>query len=640
MNKYLPVPFIVCLLLSFLTFSLKAQNMDELRKLYPSEKAVFLEKVVDYTFVLKDDKPYVESKEKESIAFLTQSASNYMGSFSFYHSFFRELINYSAQTRTAANKIIKVTNFKTASDKQSFVFYDDMKKMSFNYPSIEPGAIGSLDVSWVNKDPHLLPPHYFRSYIPVLNSEIKLTVANGILIKYQKMGLDTANIVVNMEKTKRNTIYSFKYKNCLADRGYVDAPGYAWYSPHVIFSIESYQDSHGKKISYLANSDDLYNLNYSYIQSLNSKVGVQVKRVTDSLTTNLKSPEEKARKIYNWVQQNIKYVAFEDGMGGFVPREAELVCNRRFGDCKDMSSILTQMMGVAGIEAYYTWIGTRDLPYKFSKTPLPLVSNHMICTIKLNGSFIYLDGTDPTCVFGVPSAHIQDKEAMIAINNKDYKIATVPTADKNQNVLIDTTWVDIVPSGIKGHIKQNLNGYFASEAYAKLMYWGEKNLNEHMKGEFTRGSNKFNLDSFAIDKKAVANHVAWQGNFTLPGYATKVGDEYYLNLNFFRFFENSKVEIQKRNVPISNDFKYVKKYVTILNLPKGYKLTYMPKGQTYSAGAMSFSLSYEQKNDQIFFIQEYTNNELMLIPDQFEGWNNMLDSLLPAYKDILSFSKI
>jgi hypothetical protein len=66
----------------------------------------------------------------------------------------------------------------------------------------------------------------------------------------------------------------------------------------------------------------------------------------------------------------------------------------------------------------------------------------------------------------------------------------------------------------------------------------------------------------------------------------------------------------------------------------------MPKGQVYNAGEMSFSLSYEQKNNQVIFIQEYTNNELILTQDKFESWNKMLDVLFPTYKEILSFSKI
>src|SRR6185437_2977242 len=152
--------------------------------------------------------------------------------------------------------------------------------------------------------------------------------------------------------------------------------------------------------------------------------------VVDSLTIGLKTNESKARSVYSWVQHNIKYVAFEDGMGGFVPREASLVCSRRFGDCKDMASILTAMLKKAGVPAYFTWIGTRDLPYNFDQVPLPMTSNHMICTINLDGKYVFLDGTDPTCVFGMPSAGIQDKQAMISVNEKEYKILKVPAVEK------------------------------------------------------------------------------------------------------------------------------------------------------------------------------------------------------------------
>ena len=133
---------------------------------------------------------------------------------------------------------------------------------------------------------------------------------------------------------------------------------------------------------------------------------------------NAASAEAKARNIYKWVQQNIKYVAFENGMEGFIPREANLVCSRRYGDCKDMASIMTAMLQHAGVTAYFVWIGTRSLPYEYSQVPLPIADNHMISAIKLDTSFIFLDGTDSHCVFGTPPEHIQGKDALIAITEK------------------------------------------------------------------------------------------------------------------------------------------------------------------------------------------------------------------------------
>lgn len=620
--------------------TLKAQTFDDLRKQFPDEKAVLLNRSLEYNINLKDGQPNVNSHEVQQIAYLQNAATTYFTDFSFSHSDFQKLGAYQAYTRTPDGKKIKVTDFKTATNKESFVFYDDYKTTTFNFPAVEPGAIGNLEVSWQNREPHLLSSYYFSSYIPVVNSQLKLTVASNITIKYRLMGLDTNNVNVKIETSHGNKIYTFLYKNCPADKRYPDAPGYSWYSPHVIFNIESYKTNGGQLVSYLSNTDDLYRLNYSYIKPINATTNPELKHIVDSLTANVKQPDIKAKAIYNWVQHNIKYVAFEDGMEGFVPRDAGLVCSRRFGDCKDMASILTEMLKAVGIPAYFTWIGTRDLPYKFSEVPLPLVSNHMICTIKLGDKFVFLDATDPTCVFGAPSDGIQDKEAMLSISDKEYKIIKVPAVEKDVNVLNDTTWLELNADGIKGRIKQNLRGYFASEIHGKLMYLNGRNTDESMKAEFARGSNKFILDNFHVDSQQLADNVTLSANFSLPNYAKKIGDEYYLNLNLFKFFANQEIDYPRRKIPVENGFKYIKRYVTMLKMPEGYKLSYLPQSKTFHNNVWGFNLQYEQKGDYVVLIQEFDNDNLMLTADQFEAWNKVLENLSPLYKETLSLTKI
>lgn len=631
------IPILICACLLGIRSS--AQTIESITKLFPDEKAVLLNRTLEYTINLKDGKPSVESHELQQIEYLLGSATAYMGQYGFSHSDFQQVIAYEAYTRTPDDKKLKVSEFKTSTNKESFVFYDDVKETTFNFPSVQPGAIGSLQVSWNNKDPHLLSPYYFTGYMPVLNSELKINVSADISLKYRLSGLDTSNISVSIEKHHRTNTYVFQYKNCPADRRYPDAPEFAWYSPHVIFYIESYKDEQGKTMPYLSNADDLYHLNYSYLKTVNNMIDPGLKRIVDSLTLGQSTLENKARSIYSWVQHNIKYVAFEDGMGGFVPRDAGLVCSRRYGDCKDMASILTEMLNAAGVPAYFTWIGTRDLPYTFSGTPLPMVSNHMICAIKLDGKFIFLDGTDPTCVFGTPPAAIQDKEAMVGISEKEYKILKVPVIEKNKNVLIDTTWLELSQNGLKGKIKQDLQGYFATHLCAKLMYWKKDDMVENMKGEFERGSNKFQLDNYNIDRGKTNNEISLSADFTLPDYAKKLGSEYYLNLNLFKFFVNEQIDYPRRKMPIEHQFKFRKKYVTILKIPEGYKLTYVPQGKSFHNKIWGFDIQYEQKGNMVVMTQEYDNDNLMLTSDQFEPWNKVLENLYPLYKETLSLAK-
>ncbi|WP_426667687.1 DUF3857 domain-containing protein [Mucilaginibacter sp. McL0603] len=629
-----------CVSLSLTGNSANGQTFESIRKQFPDEKAVLLNRTLEYNIDLKEGKPYVESHEVQQIEYLLGSATAYMGGYSFYHSSFQQLIAYEAYTRTPDDKKLKVNEFKTSTDKESFVFYDDVKQTTFNFPAVEPGAVGNLQVSWRNTDPHLLSAYYFTGYMPVVNSQLKITVSKDISLKYRLMGLDTSNIAVTVESKHRNNIYTFLYKNCPADKRYPDAPNFAWYSPHVIFYIENYKDDNGATVSYLSNADDLYKLNYSFVKSINTAINPELKHIVDTLTANLTTQESKARSIYSWVQHHIKYVAFEDGMGGFVPRDAGLVCSRRFGDCKDMASILTEMLNAAGVPAYFTWIGTRDLPYEFSSEPLPLVSNHMICAIKLDGKFIFLDGTDPTCVFGMPPSAIQDKEAMVGISEKEYKILKVPIIEKNKNTEVDTTWLELTPDGLKGKVKKDLTGYQSMNMYGKLMYWNSRNINEDMKDEFERGSNKFKLDTFHVDKAPTTDQISISAGFSLPDYAKKIGNEYYLNLNLFRFFEHEEIDYPRRKIPIEYSFKYTKKYVTLLKIPKGYKLSYLPQGKSFHNKVWGFDFKYEQKGEWIVLTQEFDNDNLLLASDQFEAWNKVLENLFPLYKETLSLTKI
>ncbi len=626
--------------LSLYTGKCGAQTLDAIHQQFPDEKAVLLNRTLEYTVELRDNKPYVESHETQQIGYLLGSATAYMGGYSFYHSGFQQLTGYEAYTRTPDDKKLKVNEFKTSTNKESFVFYDDVKETTFNFPAVEPGAVGNLQVSWHNTDPHLLSPYYFSGNMPVVNSELKLTVSKDIALKYRLVGLDTANIAVSVESKHRNNIYTFHYKNCPADKRYPDAPGFAWYSPHVIFYIESYKDSNGATVPYLSGTDDLYRLNYSFVKTINNGISPGLKQIVDTLTAGAATQELKARRIYAWVQQHIKYVAFEDGMGGFIPRDAGLVCSRRFGDCKDMASILTEMLNTAGVPAYFTWIGTRDLPYEFSKEPLPLVSNHMICTIRLDGKFIFLDGTDPACVFGMPSSAIQDKEAMVGISEKEYKIVRVPAVDKNSNAIVDTTWLELAPDGLKGKIKEDLRGYPAMDMYNKLMYWDDRHIAEDMKDEFERGSNKFKLDTFQVYRKATTNDLSLTAGFSLPDYAKKIGNEYYLNLNLFKFFLHKEIDYPRRKIPVEHRFKSVKKYVTLLKIPEGYKLGYLPQGKSFRNKVWGFDFKYDQKGNWIILTQEFDNDQLLLTSDQFGAWNKVLENLFPLYKETLSLTKI
>src|SRR5688500_1161116 len=120
----------------------------------------------------------------------------------------------------------------------------------------------------------------------------------------------------------------------------------------------------------------------------------------------------------------------------------------------------------------------------------------MICAIQSQkGEFIFLDRTDPTCVFGIPSPHIQAKQPLRALEDAQYPIARVASPPEDTNQLVDSCLPHLTETGITGRVNIHLSGYYPMNAHAMLNYINGKDKDKYMRARFSRGSNKFQLTS-------------------------------------------------------------------------------------------------------------------------------------------------
>ena len=119
----------------------------------------------------------------------------------------------------------------------------------------------------------------------------------------------------------------------------------------------------------------------------------------------------------------------------------------------------------------------------------------------------------------------------------------------------------------------------------------------------------------------------------------KIGDDWFLNLNLQKLFEHQEIDYPRRKLPVEFEFKSERHYVTILKIPEGYKLSYLPQSKSYKNETWGFDLSYEEKKNEVILTQHFENNDLLLPVEKFQAWNKVLENLLPAYKETVSLSK-
>ncbi len=639
--------FIASFLLS--SISLEAQNInpEKIKQQFPDEDAVFLHKNVYLKIDYIDGEWQIAKDVKEEMLFMSDARAQMYSDKSIHYTSFEEIKNIEAKTKVPIKmgrkpkyEEYKVRNIEERDDLGNSIFVSDHKELQFTFPAVQANAITSLKYTEITQDPHFLGAFFFSSYVPVLSSSYTVSFPDDVTITHTLLGNPSEDIKFEkLSKAGRN-IYSWTAKSMEAMKIEPGAPHVSYYEPHVAIYINQVVDKAGKKIEVLKDAASLYGWYQSLIKDINKEEDNQLNTIVSKLIEGVDSEEEKVKRIFQWVQQNIKYVAFEDGLGGFIPREAKDVCHKKYGDCKDMSSLTVEMLKIAGIPAWLTWIGTRDRPYSYHEIPSPIVDNHMIATTQLDGEYVFLDATGEYVPFTYPTSMIQGKEAMIGLNQEKFEIVKVPVIGMKENIKEENIELSIDGRSLTGTADARFTGYKkVFSEYARLR--AQSNNNPHFFDEFLlKGSNKFEVSNvtdkgfFKPDDEININY-----DFKIPSYVTQAGNKMYVNLNLDRKYENSKLDIKKRKLDKENEYKYIERLNIALNIPDGYEVEYLPPTFEYEDDAFGFTTTHTEEDGQVIVSHEVYMNYLILTKNNFTKWNEMIDQLNEAYAELIVLKK-
>ncbi len=631
------------------TLFLLAQNIDAaaLRLKYPDEDALFLNRNEHLRLDYSNGAWDIVNEVYEETYYLTPLGQGY-GTKTIFYSSFEDISDINARTLLPIQKgnktkydEIKVTNVEETDAMVGSVFYSDYKQKKIVFPSATPGSITRINYRETIKDPHMLTPFYFSTYAPTQHAEFVLTVPKHIVISYKLMGENSEAVKFSKTEDAGLMVYKWTAEDMPKIEREANAPDHSYYAPHVIVFINNIVNSDGSlNQSVLADTKDLYSWYSSLVENVNKSADNDLKKLVATLTATAKDDTEKARRIFAWVQDNIKYIAFEDGLGGLVPREAKDIMVKKYGDCKDMSSITVEMLRTAGVPAYLTWIGTRDKPYRYQDVPSPVADNHMIACAKLNGQFVFLDATGGYMPLGMPTSMIQGKEALIGISPDKYEIMQVPVIEKKQNAEIETVNLQVEDRQLKGKANVQLTGYkktFAEYDYNRAKANADKG---YFLRRFQKGTNKFaatlNTEKgyFDPEKPIEINY-----DFEIPDYVKVAGDKMYINLNLDKRYKNANIDLKKRKTARESEFKYIEQHTYFLQIPEGYAVEYMPPNNQYNNDLFGFTISYRENAGKVEVQQQVYCDFLLLNKGDFAAWNEMMQKLDDTYQEVLVLKK-
>ncbi len=514
------------------------------------------------------------------------------------------------------------------------IFYSDARVKYFDLNLPKQGSELNVSYKRITDDPRYFGVIYFSENYKVNSFTVKITIPNWFIADIKEFNFDGYNINKTQEKLKDKTVITYSGEGLSALKNESFTRGLSYTYPHLLFLSKTAEGPITE--TYFPN----LNQQFKWYKSLllpETDLDI-IKNKALEITSKALNEQDKIDLIYYWIQDNIRYIAFENGIAGFRPAFASEVLNKKYGDCKGMANLACQMLKSIDIDARLCWLGTNHLNYDYS-TPCLFVDNHMICAVIKNGKPFILDPTETYLSINENAERIQNREILID-NGDSYILFKNPQRDYKQNLIhINTSLIindlSLIGDGrylMMGESKSGfLNGYnsLKTNKMTEALENYVSNNDDNYKIKINKQSNFSNY----------SKNLDFDYNINYKNAITKFDNEIYIDLDHNKEFKSLDIEQDKRKADIFFPYKYNIQHITKLQIPEGYSLKSKPADLDIDQSDYKLKANYIANGNEIIYQKEIIIKNCRIDKTKLAQLVKDFNALNQFYQETITLSK-
>jgi transglutaminase-like putative cysteine protease len=521
------------------------------------------------------------------------------------------------------------------------IFHDDIKLGVFDVEFNSQGSERTVEYKKIYRDYKYLSRLSFQNEYPSLETEIRIEVPVWLNIEFQKFNFEKSGIEEREEKKytldgiEEYTTHIFTAKNVTRLNTEKNSPSTETVYPHLYIIFKSFSDQ-GKNLDLLKDVQGLYNWCNGLCKKVDNDTAV-LKETVAQLIAGKNSHREKIESIYFWVQDKIRYIAFEEGIMGYKPASADKVYTQLYGDCKGMANLLKNMLQLAGYDARLTWIGTREIPYK-ELFPTLGVFNHMICCVIIDGKKYFLDGTEDFIGLDEYAFRLQGKTVMIEDIDK-FITDVIPVSDYRSNLQQAKINLKVNGNKLTGEKTTIYNGEEKLNFLAGYSGIKSEDKEKSIKNYLTYNDKNIRIQNLKhSDLSDRKNPVTVSYDLEIDNYVYKTATELFVYVDFDKEYESYIFDSLRFNDWEMGHRVFVSGETT-LEIPQGYELNAPLKNYKQETEDYVVNLNFSREGNTIKYSREFIFKNAIIRKQDFKKWNEINSNLRNVYNTPLVFRK-
>jgi hypothetical protein len=354
----------------------------------------------------------------------------------------------------------------------------------------------------------------------------------------------------------------------------------------------------------------------------------EINRIADSIKEKYTSTDDQITASVDFVQTHIRYSGNENGIYSHIPRKPDFVLKNRYGDCKEKTVLLNELLKRFNIEAFPVLINTYYGSHIKEEYPGIMRFDHTISGFVFEGKNHFIDPTISYQRGAFINRGAPLYEMGMALSNNHPTFVEIPIDTKAKTEVDEYFYIrksnDVeltVKTVYKGSNADNLRYYFLTNSIDEVQENYKKYYAKY--GEKIEVIDSIKYEDDVEENKFTTTEVYLLPNFWSPEDSTKSKE---ISKAFLPYVLNDRLtygDVDKRKDPLSIAYP-----VNIKHIIRIYEDgTWDFKSEIKKENNAFFNYSYSRRvNDKEMILEyNYSSKKSVIMPQEYKLFKEKME---------------